>query len=79
MANLEARLRTARSEAKAALQVELADARAAVRAEKISEIAAEFDAVHNIHRAVEVGSVDRVITPAELRPAIIATIDQFVR
>ncbi len=79
VANLEARLRTARSEAKAALQVELADARAAVRAEKISEIAAEFDAVHNIHRAVEVGSVDRVITPAELRPAIIATIDQFVR
>lgn len=75
VANLEARLRTARSEAKAALQVELAEVRAAVRAEKIGEIAAEFDAVHNIHRAVEVGSVDRVITPAELRPAIVATIE----
>ncbi|WP_342372759.1 carboxyl transferase domain-containing protein [Propioniciclava soli] len=75
VADLEARLRTARAEDKAALQVELADARKVVRAEKISEIAAEFDRVHNIHRAVEVGSVDRVITPAELRPAIIATIE----
>ncbi|MDN5570063.1 MAG: fused acetyl/propionyl-CoA carboxylase subunit alpha/methylmalonyl-CoA decarboxylase subunit alpha, partial [Propionibacteriaceae bacterium] len=75
VANLENRLRTAHSQDKAALQVELAEVRKAVRAEKISEIAAEFDAVHDIHRAVEVGSVDRVVTPAELRPALIETLD----
>ncbi len=75
VAGLEARLRTARTPDKPALQLQLAEARAAVRAEKISEVAAEFDAVHSIHRAVEVGSVDRVIGPAELRPAIIATIE----
>ena len=51
--------------------------RAAVRAEKISEVAAEFDGVHNIHRAVEVGSVDRVISPARLRPEIIDTIEAY--
>ncbi len=76
VADLEARLRDAAPEDKAALQLELADVRAAVRAEKISEVAGEFDGVHNIHRAVEVGSVDRVITPAELRPAIVATIER---
>ncbi|MEN0071325.1 MAG: carboxyl transferase domain-containing protein, partial [Propionicimonas sp.] len=78
VATLEARLRVARTQAKAGLQLELADARAAVRAEKISEVAAEFDGVHDIHRAVQVGSVDRVISPAELRPAIIGTIDAWL-
>jgi len=57
------------------LVIELAELRAAVRAEKISEVAAEFDGVHNIHRAVEVGSVDAVISPSRLRPEVIAVID----
>ena len=78
VASLEAALRDAAPEDKAALQLELADVRAAVRAEKISEVAGEFDGVHDIHRAVEVGSVDRVITPAELRPSIIATIESHL-
>jgi hypothetical protein len=37
-------------------------------------VAAEFDGVHNIHRAVEVGSVVEVISAAELRPKVIAVI-----
>ena len=75
VADLEAQVRDAAPEEKAALQLALADVKAAVRAEKISEVAAEFDGVHSIHRAVEVGSVDRVITTAQLRPAIIETIE----
>ncbi|MDO5736391.1 MAG: carboxyl transferase domain-containing protein [Propionibacteriaceae bacterium] len=72
---LESRLRDAAPAEHAELQVELADITGAVRAEKISQIAAEFDGVHSIHRAVEVGSVDRVISLAELRPSIVATIE----
>nr|WP_300142477.1 carboxyl transferase domain-containing protein [Propionicimonas sp.] len=75
VASLEARLRTAHAPDRAGLQLELADVRAAVRAEKISEVAAEFDGVHNIHRAVQVGSVDRVISAARLRPEIIEAIE----
>lgn len=71
---LEAALRGASPQTRAGIQVRLEDVRSTVRAEKISEIAAEFDAVHSIHRAVEVGSVDRVISVAELRPAIIEAI-----
>ena len=48
---------------------------ARVRSEKLGEVAAEFDGVHNIHRAVEVGSVDAVISASELRPQIIAAIE----
>ena len=40
-------------------------------------MAAEFDGVHNIHRAVEVGSVDKVISPAALRPEIVAVIEAY--
>ncbi|MEO5852054.1 MAG: carboxyl transferase domain-containing protein [Nocardioides sp.] len=57
------------------LVVELAEARSAVRPEKISEVAAEFDGVHDIHRAVRVGSVDEVITVARLRPRVIEAIE----
>lgn len=73
--DLEERLRAADAEDRAALQHELTETKAEVRAEKISEIAAEFDGIHSIHRAVEVGAVDRVIQPHELRPALIEVLD----
>jgi acetyl/propionyl-CoA carboxylase alpha subunit/acetyl-CoA carboxylase carboxyltransferase component len=63
---------------RAALGTELADLRSSVRAEKLGQVASEFDAVHSIHRAVEVGSVDAVISAAELRPQIIAAIERGV-
>jgi acetyl-CoA carboxylase carboxyltransferase component len=36
----------------------------------VAEVAAEFDSTHDVHRAAAVGSVDRVITPEELRPVV---------
>ncbi|WP_432560495.1 carboxyl transferase domain-containing protein [Granulicoccus sp. GXG6511] len=68
---LDSRIATASESERGGLLVELADLRAEIRAEKISELAAEFDGVHSIHRAVEVGSVDEVIPANRLRPAII--------
>ncbi|MEE4025306.1 carboxyl transferase domain-containing protein [Gordonia sp. PKS22-38] len=72
---LETRAAGASGTDRSALNAELADVRQSVRAEKISEIAAEFDSVHSIRRAVEVGSVDAVIQAAELRPRIIGAIE----
>jgi acetyl-CoA carboxylase carboxyltransferase component len=46
-----------------------------VRSRKLGEFAAEFDSVHSIERAVEVGSVDAIIRPAELRPRIVQEIE----
>jgi hypothetical protein len=34
--------------------------------------------VHNIHRAVAVGSVDEVIAGAQLRPKIITALEQWL-
>ncbi len=72
---LEARLASATDPDRTALASDLADLRASVRAEKISEVAAEFDGVHDIHRAVRVGSVDKVIEATKLRPEIIEAIE----
>ena len=58
------------------LLAELAEVRAAVRSEKLGEVAAEFDAVHSIERAVEVGSVDAIIAAAELRPQLIDAVER---
>ncbi|PVG83246.1 fused acetyl/propionyl-CoA carboxylase subunit alpha/methylmalonyl-CoA decarboxylase subunit alpha [Nocardioides gansuensis] len=58
------------------LVVELAQLRASVRAEKLGEVAGEFDGVHDIHRAVQVGSVDAVIPADRLRPEIIAVLER---
>ena len=38
-------------------------------------MAAESDGVHGIQRAVEVGSVDAIIRPEELRPQIVTAIE----
>ncbi|MGW0251353.1 ATP-binding protein [Nocardia goodfellowii] len=72
---LEARAANASGTERAALTAELGELRSSVRAEKISAVAAEFDRVHDIRRAVEVGSVDAVIRADELRPRIIEAIE----
>jgi acetyl-CoA carboxylase carboxyltransferase component len=66
-------------EKKAELASELAEVRGRVRAEKLSALAAEFDAVHSIQRAVRVGSVDVVIAAAEMRPVIAEHVSTWMR
>ncbi|AKT51910.1 ATP-binding protein [Arsenicicoccus sp. oral taxon 190] len=73
--DLEQQLARASEAEQATLAAQLADTRRDVRAEKLGEVATEFDRVHNIHRAVEVGSVDEVIAPSRLRPAIVAALE----
>jgi hypothetical protein len=57
-------------------RAELAAVRSTVRSEKLGEVAAEFERVHTIERAQQVGSV-HTITPADqLRPALIAAVER---
>jgi acetyl-CoA carboxylase carboxyltransferase component len=72
---LEARASNATGADRASLAAELDETRTSVRAEKLGEVAAEFDRVHSIQRAVEVGSVDSIVRPQELRPRIIEAIE----
>ena len=77
--SLQARLAEVSGAERAALTAELAEVQSSVRAEKLGEMAAEFDRVHSIQRAVEVGSVDAIISAAELRPRIIEAIEHALK
>jgi acetyl/propionyl-CoA carboxylase alpha subunit/acetyl-CoA carboxylase carboxyltransferase component len=73
---LAARVAQAPAATRAVLAADLAELRSSVRVEKLTEVATEFDRVHSIQRAVDVGSVDAIISCAELRPRIIEAIEK---
>ncbi|MBV6725997.1 ATP-binding protein [Nocardioides daeguensis] len=79
VAELQERIDHAQDGERGALVVELAELRAQLRADKIAEVAAEFDGVHDIHRAVRVGSVDEVIAASDLRPKVVEVIERSWR
>ncbi len=58
------------------LRVQLADLRAAVRSDKLGEVAAEFEQIHNIERAREVGSVHTIVPAAQLRSYLIEAVER---
>ncbi len=49
-----------------------------VHSEKLGETAAEFDRVHSVHRALDVGALHRIIPPANLRPYLIEAIGRGI-
>ena len=59
-----------------ALRAKLASARPAVHAEKLGQLADEFDGVHSIERAREVGSVHVIVPAARLRPYLIDAVQR---
>jgi acetyl-CoA carboxylase carboxyltransferase component len=63
----------------AALGAALADAKAEVRAEKLGEVAAEFDRVHDVGRAVRVGSIHAVVAPERLRAHLVDAVERGIR
>ena len=50
--------------------------RSTIRSEKLGEVAAEFEAVHDIERAQRMGSVHAIIPATELRPRLIDAVER---
>ena len=73
MADLQAAIAEATADGVDAspLRAELASAWPAVHAEKLGQLADEFDRVHSIERAREVGSVQAIVPAARLRPYLV--------
>ena len=70
VARLEQELAAAPANERGRLRAQLATVRASVRNEVLGQVAAEFDAVHSVERARDVGSVHEIVTPSRLRPAL---------
>ena len=49
-----------------------------VHSEKLGEMAAEFDRVHSVQRALEVGALNHILPPAELRPYLIHAVERGI-
>jgi len=49
-----------------------------VHSEKLGEMAAEFDRVHSVHRALEVGALHHILPPANLRPYLIHAVENGI-
>jgi acetyl/propionyl-CoA carboxylase alpha subunit/acetyl-CoA carboxylase carboxyltransferase component len=47
-----------------------------VHSEKLGEMASEFDRVHSVQRALDVGALHHIIPPANLRPYLIDAIER---
>jgi acetyl-CoA carboxylase carboxyltransferase component len=47
-----------------------------VQSEKRKTMAEQFDAIHSVRRAMEVGSIDRVIPAGKLRPYLIDAVER---
>ncbi len=58
------------------LRARLAEVRSDVNARKLGEVADEFDEIHDINRALRVGSVHRIIDPHEIRPYVIGAVER---
>jgi acetyl/propionyl-CoA carboxylase alpha subunit/acetyl-CoA carboxylase carboxyltransferase component len=72
------RVSTASDDEVARLRAELEQLRTDVRSEKLGEVAAEFDRVHSVKRAQEVGSVDRIVAAADLRPYLVDAVERGI-
>jgi acetyl-CoA carboxylase carboxyltransferase component len=64
--------------AKVRLRAEYDDVLKVVQSEKLGEIAAEFDRVHSVQRALKVGALHRIIPPNQLRPFLIHALERGI-
>ncbi len=64
---------------RARLRSQLERVRTEVQAEKLGEVAEEFDTIHSVHRAREVGSINEIIAAAELRPYLIDALERGMK
>lgn len=49
-----------------------------IHSEKLGEMAAEFDRVHSVQRALQVGALDCIIPPERLRPYLIDALERGI-
>ncbi|MDX9734026.1 MAG: biotin carboxylase N-terminal domain-containing protein [Thermoanaerobaculia bacterium] len=76
VAALEREMAAASDVERRKLRSRLADLVAAVRSEKLGEVADEFDRTHSVQRALAVGSLDRILPAKELRPYLVDAIER---
>jgi hypothetical protein len=78
LAALEPELARAEGPARVRLKARYDELYREVNSEMLGRVAEEFDRVHSVQRALAVGSVHRIIAPAELRPYLIDAVERGI-
>ena len=76
---MEDRIAAAAAAEKARLRAGFDEMHRTVHSQKLGEVADEFDTIHSIHRALEVGSLDHILAPERLRPYLIEAVERGIR
>ncbi len=79
VAALRRRLADAPGSAVSGLRVALEETRAGVRSDKLGQVAEEFERIHTIERARQVGSIHVIIPADQLRPYLIDAVERGMR
>jgi acetyl-CoA carboxylase carboxyltransferase component len=67
------------SAAKRKLQAKWNELFKVVHSEKLGEVGEEFDRIHSVHRALEVGALHDIVAPSKLRPFLIQQVENGVQ
>jgi len=78
VAELEQELARAEGQARGRLNARRDEVWRSVYAETLGRVAEEFDRIHSVQRAEAMGSVHRIIAPAELRPYLVSAIERGI-
>ncbi len=76
MQALEQAINKAEASEKGRLRAEYNELFKLVHSEKLGEVAAEFDSIHSVQRALEVGALNAILPPRNLRPFLIEAVDR---
>ena len=76
---LQKELDQATDASRAAIRARLADLVPVSRSEKLGQVADEFDRIHSVQRALQVGSLDRIIRASDLRPYVVDALERLTR
>ena len=68
----------AEGEDKAKLRAQWNELYKVVYSEKLGEMAGEFDRIHSVQRALDVGALNSIIPPANLRPYLIHALERGI-
>jgi acetyl-CoA carboxylase carboxyltransferase component len=79
IAELDERIETASGAERQRLRGERAAAWSEAYAEERGRLAAEFDSVHSVQRALQMGSISRIIPPSSMRPFLIEAVERGMR
>ncbi|NJN64669.1 MAG: hypothetical protein HC882_07170 [Acidobacteria bacterium] len=71
-------VRKATGARRAKAQARLEEVYKTVHSEKLGEVAQEFDTVHSVERALQVGSIQSIVDPTRLRPYLIEALERGI-